>query len=202
MSPSTTTPASPSRNCCPIRRSRPPSASCETPSPSTPATTSPYALCLPITAAAIVPTASDKPVNNSTFAITVPVPTRHAPTARRNVSSRPHCANGSTPSTRTTPSNAMPNCRLGSTTTTSHNRMVASLRSRPSAVPPTWEQRLDLLQPPTLVGGRWHALCFAFHHSDPSAFGVGDFGLEGKSVRTGLDDGIASFNNDAVQLLF
>src|SRR5580692_2397675 len=73
--------------------------------------------------------------------------TRHKPTAKRNASSRPLCANGPIPLTGPTPTYATWPSLLGPTTTTTPVLMVAFTTSRPSAAP-NQVQPLDHLQAP------------------------------------------------------
>src|SRR5271166_500331 len=145
--PSTITPAWPSPRSSPIRRPKPPSASCTRPSTSLPATASAFAPCLPTTVPAIAPAASALPANTCSSYTAVPGPTPPEPTAKPNASSKPPCVNGPMPNTGPTHSKETPTYSHGLTTTTTSGHMVASATSRPSA-DPTLVQRLDHLQPP------------------------------------------------------
>src|SRR5271165_6357467 len=144
---STITRAWPSPRCSPIRRPKPPSASCTRRSTSLPATASAYAPCLPTTAQATAPTCSAQLAKTCSSNTAVPSPTHPELTAKPNASSKPRCANGPMPNTGPTQSKETPTCSPGPTTTTTSGLMVASATSRPSA-DPNLVQRLDHLQAP------------------------------------------------------
>src|SRR5271165_5828404 len=151
MSPSTTTPASPSPNCCPISRLSLPSTSYARLWLSMPSMVSTSAPCSPTTARPIAPASFARPVSSLASATTSPVPTLRAPTAKPNALSRPLYANGLTFAIGPTPSNATNTSSPGCTTTTSPDPMVVSITLRLSAEPILPVQRLDSPQQPATM---------------------------------------------------
>jgi len=89
----------------------------------------------PTTLPAITRSCLLPPAANSAFAISAPAPTRRAPTARPNVSSRPPCANGLTPTFIKTQLTGTPNSNLGCISTTGTDRMLVWASRHLSAAP-------------------------------------------------------------------